>query len=50
MRPAAKTAAAGDPKVTNDDRLARPAHLNTATAESVNTAFVRLANAVTYNT
>lgn len=40
--------AAGDPKVTNDDGSHGMITINTATADSVNTAFVRLASQVTY--
>jgi membrane peptidoglycan carboxypeptidase len=40
--------AAGDPPVSNDDGNHGNITLTTATAESVNTAFVRLANQVTY--
>ncbi len=43
-----KAQAAGDPQVTNDGDSPAAVTLNTATAESINTAFVRLSNAVTY--
>ncbi|MGH3415514.1 MAG: penicillin-binding transpeptidase domain-containing protein, partial [Actinocrinis sp.] len=46
---AEQAAAAHDPQVKNDDGSKGIITLNTATAESVNTAFVRLANQVTYN-
>ncbi|MBS2964791.1 penicillin-binding protein [Actinocrinis puniceicyclus] len=41
-------AAAGDPPVKNDDGSHGVVTINTATSESINTAFVRLANEVTY--
>jgi len=43
-----KAAAAGDRQVTNDGNSPANVTLTTATAQSINTAFVRLSNAVTY--
>ncbi len=46
--PTEMASAAGDPSVSNDDGNHGDITLTKATAESVNTAFVRLANQVTY--
>lgn len=47
--PTEVAAAKGDPKVTNDDGSHGQIDINTATAASVNTAFVRLSNQVGYS-
>ena len=47
--PTEVASAKGDPKVTNDDGSHGMIDINTATAASINTAFVRLSNQLGYN-